>query len=75
MGVRSDPAGSLHKMMRVPRIPAQQYQFDPSEHLPRTPGIHDLAIGNFDLDAQMAFYPCYRVYYNSLRHLFSSLLD
>jgi hypothetical protein len=75
MGVRSDPAGSLHKMMRVPRIPAQQYQFDPPEHLPRTPGIHDLAIGNFDLDAQMAFYPCYRVYYNSLRHLFSSLLD
>jgi len=62
-------------MMSVPRISAQQYQLDPPEHLPRTPGIHDLAIVNFDLDAQMAFYSCYRVYYNSLRHIFSSLLD
>jgi hypothetical protein len=62
-------------MMGVLRVSAQQYQLDSPEHLPRTPGIHDLAIGNFDLDAQMAFYPCYRVYYNSLRHIFSSLLE
>jgi hypothetical protein len=75
MGVRSDPAGSLHEMMGVPRVSPQQYQFDSPEHLPRTPGIHDLAIGHFDLDAQMAFYPCNWVYDDSLRHIFSSLLE
>jgi len=62
-------------MMGVPRVSPQQYQFDPPEHLPRTPGIHDLAIGNLDLDAQMAFYPCNWVYDDSLRHIFSSLLE
>ena len=72
MGVRSDPAGSLHKMMGVPRISAQQYQLDSPEHLPRTPGINNLAAGQLYLDAQMAFDSCDRINGDSLRHIRSS---
>ena len=33
MGVCSDPARALHKMMCIPRIAPLQDQLDPSEHL------------------------------------------
>ena len=33
MGVGSDPARALHKMMGIPRIASLQDQLDPSEHL------------------------------------------
>ena len=33
MGIRSDPAGSCHKMVRIPWIPPLQNDFDTSEHL------------------------------------------
>jgi hypothetical protein len=33
MGVRSDPAGTLHEVMRIPRIASLQNQLDSPEHL------------------------------------------
>ena len=33
MGVRSNPAGTLHKMLGVPWIASLQDEFDPAEHL------------------------------------------
>ena len=33
MGVGSDPAGALHKMMCIPRIASLQDQLDTPEHL------------------------------------------
>jgi hypothetical protein len=33
MGVRSDPAGALDKMMGISGITSQQNQLDPPEHL------------------------------------------
>jgi hypothetical protein len=33
MGVRSDPAGALHKMMGIPRIASLQNQLNTPEHL------------------------------------------
>jgi len=33
MGIRSNPAGTLHKMLGVPRIASLQDELDPAEHL------------------------------------------
>ena len=33
MGVRSNPAGTLHKMLGVPGIASLQDELDPAEHL------------------------------------------
>jgi hypothetical protein len=68
MGVRSDPAGALHKMVRIPGIAALQYQLDTTEHLSGTPGVNDFTAFNFDLDTQVAFDSCNRINYNTLSH-------
>jgi hypothetical protein len=73
MCVRSDPAGTLHEMVGIARIATLENQLDPSEHLSGTPGIDDLAIGNFHLDAKVALNPGNRINYDSLRHKISSL--
>jgi hypothetical protein len=68
MGIRSDPAGTLHEVVRIPGIAALQYQLDTTEHLPGTPGVNDLAAFNLHLDSQVAFDPGNRINYNSLCH-------
>jgi hypothetical protein len=68
MGIRSNPAGSLHKVVRIPGIAALQYQLDSAEHLPGAPGVYDLAAFNFHLDAQVAFDPGNRINYDTFSH-------
>jgi len=51
MGVGSDAAGALHKKRRITGIATPQDDLDAAEHLPRTPGIDDLAAGDLDLDS------------------------
>jgi hypothetical protein len=68
MGIRSDPAGALHKMVRISGIATLQYQLDSAKHLPGTPGVYDLAAFNFHLDTQVAFNSCNRINDNTLSH-------
>jgi hypothetical protein len=69
MGVRSDPAGSLNEMLRIPWIPPLQDQFDPAEHLPRAPGIFNLSAFYLYFDAKVAFYSCNRINRYSFTHM------
>jgi hypothetical protein len=73
MGVSSDPAGALDKMMCIAWVPPLKDEFDSSEHLSGTPGVYDLAPGHFHFNAKMPFNPCDRIYCNSFSHMFSSL--
>jgi hypothetical protein len=68
MGIRSDPAGALYKVVRISGIAALQYQFDTAEHLPGTPGIDHFAAFDLHLDTQVAFDPCNRINYDTLCH-------
>jgi hypothetical protein len=73
MGVGSDSAGALHKMMGIPRIASLQDQLDPTEHLAGTPGVDNFAAGHFDLNSEVAFYSGDWIYRNSFSHMISSL--
>jgi hypothetical protein len=73
MGVRSDPARALHKMVRIPRIAALKDHFNAAEHLSRTPGIDDFTAGDLNLDAEVAFDSCYWINDISFSHILSSL--
>jgi hypothetical protein len=68
MGVRSDPAGALHKVVRIPGIATLQYHLDTTKHLPGTPGVNDLAAFNFHLYTQVAFDSGNRINDNTLSH-------
>jgi hypothetical protein len=56
MGVSSDPARSLYKVMGVLGISSLEDNFDSPEHLPRTPSIFDLSSLDLYLDTQVTFY-------------------
>ena len=73
MGVRSDPARTLHKQGGIPGIPPLQDNFDAPEHLSGTPGVLYLAPFNFHFDSKMALYPRNWIDYNSFAHVVSSL--
>jgi hypothetical protein len=72
MGVRSDPARALHKMVSVPWIASHKYHLDTTEHLAGTPGVHDLAPCNLDFDAKVAFDSGNRINHISFSHVFTS---
>ena len=55
MGVRSDAAGALDKMVGVPWVSALQNKLDAPEHLARAPGIDNLASGHLDFYPEVAF--------------------
>jgi hypothetical protein len=75
MGVGSDTAGALHKMVSIPGIPALQNELNTPEHLPRAPGIYDLAAGHLDLNAEMTFNSRDWIYGYSLCHRVPPLFD
>jgi hypothetical protein len=68
MSVSSDPAGTLHKMVGVPRITTLEYHFNTSEHLSRTPGIDDFAAFYLHLNLEVAFYSGDWINYNTFAH-------
>jgi hypothetical protein len=72
MGVGSDTTGALHEMVRIPRIAPLEDYFDAPEHLPRTPGILDLATLDLNFDPEVAFYSRNRIYDDSFCHIGSS---
>ncbi len=74
MGVGSDPAGALNKMMRVPGVPALKNNFDPAKHLPGTPGVDDLAALHFHLDARWPLYSGNRINRYSVTHMILLIL-
>jgi hypothetical protein len=67
--VRSDPTGTLHKVIGVPGITPLKNHLDASEHLSRAPGIDDLTPFDFDFDPHMAFDPGDRIDYDAFTHL------
>ena len=73
MGVRSDAARTLDKMMGIAGISALQDHFDPPEHLPGTPCVFDLAPLYFNFDSKMSFDSCNRIDGYSFSHMISSL--
>ena len=73
MGVGSDPARALHKMVGIPRVATLQDQLNTPEHLPRTPGVDNFAAGHFDLDPEVAFDSGDGIYRYSFSHMISSL--
>ena len=75
MGVRSDPAGALHKMLRVPGIPALENQLDATEHLAGAPGIGNLATLNLDFNTKMTLNSGNRIDCYSLTHMFPPILS
>ena len=70
MCVRSDPAGALHKMMRIPGIPSLEDQLDAAEHLAGAPGIGNLATLNLDFNTKMTLNSGNRIDCYSLTHMF-----
>lgn len=70
MCVRSDPARTLNKMVRIPWVPSLKNQFDAPEHLAGAPGVFDLTTLNLDFDTKVALYSCNRIYRYSLAHMF-----
>jgi hypothetical protein len=68
MGVSSDPAGALHKMVGVPWITSLKYHFNAPEHLSRTPGIDDFAAFYLHLNLEVAFYSGDWINYNAFTH-------
>jgi hypothetical protein len=73
MGVRSDAAGALYKMMGIPGIASLKDQLDPPEHLTGTPGVNHLAAGDLDLNSEVTFDSGDRIYRNSFCHMISSI--
>ena len=73
MGVRSDTAGALDKMVGIPGIASLKDQLNTPKHLAGTPGVNNLAAGNFDLNSEVTFDSGDRIYRNSLCHMISSL--
>jgi hypothetical protein len=69
MGVRSDAARALYKMVGIPGIPALQNELDAPKHLARAPGIHHLAAGHLDFNPEMTLNSGYGVYRYSLCHM------
>jgi hypothetical protein len=69
MGVRSDAAGALHKMMRILRVAPLENQFNAAKHLARTPCIDNFTAGHFHLDAKMALEPGNWIDYDTLAHI------
>ena len=69
MGVGSDTAGALHKMVGIPWISALQNDFDTSKHLARAPGVDHLASGHLDLDTKVALNSGNWIYRYSLCHV------
>jgi len=61
MGVRSDPAGPLNKMMGVLGVAAEQNQLDTPEHLSGAPGVGDLAARNFYFNPKVTLDPGDRI--------------
>jgi hypothetical protein len=68
MGVRSDAAGTLHKMVGIPGVSALQNELYTPKHLARAPGIHYLAAGHLDFDPEMTLNSGDWVYRYSLCH-------
>jgi hypothetical protein len=73
MDVRSDPAGALHEMLGIPGIAPLQNNFDAPEHLSGAPGVDDFASGHLDFDLEVTLDAGYRINYNSLSHMVSSI--
>jgi hypothetical protein len=73
MRQRSNPAGSLDKMLRIPRISPLKNELNSPEHLSRTPGIDNFTSFNLNLDAKVTFYPGNRIDCYSFSHMISSL--
>jgi hypothetical protein len=69
MGVRSDAAGALYKMVGVPRVSALQNELDAPEHLARAPGIDNFASGYLDFDSKVTLNSGDRIYCYSLCHV------
>ena len=69
---RSDAAGALNKMMRVPWVTSLENQFDPPEHLARAPGVLDFAAFDLYLDTKVAFDSGNWIYRYSFTHIISS---
>jgi hypothetical protein len=72
MGVRSDPARALHKMMCIPGIASLQNQLNAPKHLSGTPGIDDFASRHLDFDPEVSFNSGNRIYRYSFGHMISS---
>jgi hypothetical protein len=72
MGVGSNPAGALHKMMGIAGVAAQQNDFDSAEQLTGTPRVDNLASGDLNFDSEMSFYSGNRVYRDSVCHMIFS---
>jgi maltoporin len=72
MGVSSDTARALYKVMRIPRVAPQQNDLDAAEHLPGTPRVDNLASGYLDFDSEVSFYSGNRVYRDSVCHMIFS---
>jgi hypothetical protein len=68
MGVGSDPAGALDKVMCVAGVAALENHFDATEHLTGAPGIDHLAAFDFHFNAQVAFYSGNRINNVSFTH-------
>jgi hypothetical protein len=68
MGIGSDPAGTLHKVVGIARIASLKNHFNTAEHLARTPGIDHLSAFNLHLNPEVAFYSRYWINYNALAH-------
>jgi hypothetical protein len=69
VGVRSNAAGTGHKMVRVARIAPLKDQFDAAEHLARTPCIDNFSPSHFHLDAEMALDSGDWINYDALTHI------
>jgi hypothetical protein len=72
MGVSSDTARALHKVMRIPGIAPQQNDFDAAKQLTGTPRVDNLASGNLNFDPEVSLYSGNRVYRDSVSHMIFS---
>ena len=73
MGVRSNAARALNKMLGISGIPSLKNKFNAPKHLPGTPGVNDFASGHLNFYAKVAFDSGNRIYRDSLGHMVSSL--
>ena len=74
MCVSSDPAGSLDKLVRIPRVYSLENELNAPEHLTGTPGIFNLTAFYFHFNTKVAFYPCDWVYDYFFSHVVLLLL-
>ena len=75
MGIRSDAARALYKMVSVTRVPALKDNFDAAKPLAGTPGIDHFTAGHLDFDAKVALDSGNRIDNNSFSHMISSLYN